>query len=211
MKPGNFISQLLSEGTVPVEGSITSFNKNDEEELLMLLRQYYQEDILEMPLSAPAFNETAALWAAKYFYTALQLAVLRDEGEAETNGKLCAYTEAVSPSTMYSVDLIFRYLPALLHLARGLAPSDLLVKILTDTLAAWPFSSAGTDIPAMKSEQIIFTDPSLKIAYIDRLVKAKNMNRVISSHLQEEVFSFAGLHLDALWPNAGLLLKTTNE
>lgn len=207
MELSNFIQQLLTIGTVSVETGIIAFTLQDEQEAAQLLQQYYQEDIQEMPATAPAFNQQAALWAAKYFYTAVQLTMLRDEGEEVVKEKLVPFGERIDAAAMYSADLIFRYLPALLQLAKGLSPADVLVKTLEQTAAAWPFSSIGVETGDVKNQDIIFSDTSLSIAYTDRLIAARDIKRIAGPEIKEHILSAAGLHLETFWPQAATILK----
>ena len=207
MELSNFILQLLNDGTVSVQPGITIFTNPDEREAIQLLQQYYIEDIQEMPATAPAFNDQAALWAAKYFYTAVQLTALRDEGEAVINEKLLAFDGTMDASAMYSADLVLRYLATLLQLAKGLSPADMLVKVLEQTAAAWPFSSVGIETGEIKNEAVIFADASLCIAYTDRLIAAKDIKRISGSGMQQQVLSAAGMHLETFWPGATTIFK----
>lgn len=207
MELSNFIQQLLTHGTVSVQSGIIPFTSADEKVTIQLLQQYYNEDIQEMPGTASAFNEKAALWAAKYFYIAVQLTVLRDEGETVINEKLLPFGEAVDASAMYSADLILRYLPALLQLAKGLSPADVLVKVLEQTAALWPFSSVGIETEEIKNEAVIFSDASLRIAYADRLIAAKDIKRISGPEIKQQILSAAGLHLNSFWPQAATILK----
>jgi hypothetical protein len=187
MELSNFIQQLVTTGTVSVQPGIISFAVADEQQAILLLQQYYNEDIQEMPATAPPFNEQAALWAAKYFYTAVQLTVLRDESEAVINEKLVAFAETVDASAIYS--------------------ADVLVKVLEQTATAWPFSSAGIETEPIKNEAVIFSDTSLSIAYTDRLITAKHIKKITGDNIKQRILSAAGLHLETFWPQAATILK----
>ena len=202
-----FIHQLLTTGTLSVPAGIGSITEADKIATILLLQQYYQEDILEMPGTAPEFNQPAAYWAAKYFFRAVQLAVLRNEGEDVINEKLIAFTETVDATSIYSADLILRYLPSLLQLAKGLSPADILVKRLEKTAATWPFSATGIESGLLSNEAIIFSNGSLRIAYIDRLIAAKDLNKITGTEMQEHLLSVTGLHLETFWPEAAIVLK----
>lgn len=207
MELSNFIHQLLTTGTVSVPAAIGTISEADKFATIQLLEQYYQEDIQEMPGTAPAYNPQAAYWGAKYFFRAVQLAVLRDEGEAVINEKLVAFTETVDAAAMYSADLILRYLPSLLQLAKGLSPADILVKKLELTAAAWPFSAAGIETRVLSNEAVIFSDPSLRITYLDRLITSKDIKKIKGTEMQEQLISATGLHLETFWPEAATVLK----
>ena len=188
MELSNFIQQLLTHGTVSVQSGIIPFTSADEQVTIQLLQQHYNEDIQEMPGTAPAFNEQAALWTAKYFYTAVQLTVLRDEGEAVINEKLLPFGDTADASAMYSADLV-------------------LVKVLEQTAALWPFSSVGIATEEIKNEAVIFSDASLSIAYADRLIAAKDIKRIMGPEIKQQILSAAGLHLNSFWPQAGTIFK----
>jgi MoxR-vWA-beta-propeller ternary system domain bpX4 len=203
----SFINDLLTSGNIIIQGAIVDFAIDDEKQALILLKQYYNEDMLEMPLEAPAFNGSAALWSAKYFYNAIQFTLLRNELEEKINERLKRFEGEINASTIFSVDLMFRYLPSLFELTKGLAPSDVLVKILQQTASEWPFSSIGMEMEAVKNEAIVLENVSLKIMYIDRLMSKKDERRIIKNELQHHINISAGLHLNILWPNADIIKK----
>ncbi len=207
MELSNFIHQLLTAGAVAVKPGPVVFTIADEQEAAMLLKQYYHEDIQEIPGTAPAFDEAAALWAAKYVYTTVYLLVMRDQGEDMIKEKLLPYTGTVDAAATYSADLVMRYLPSLLELARGLSPADVLVKVLEQTAAEWPFSSTGIDTGPVKQEQLILAHDSLRITYADRLIAAGNLKKLSNSEVKEQVLSAAGLHLNIFWPEAATTFK----
>jgi len=176
-----FISTLLNEGRVAIEGRLHSFEEEDIREAAQLLYQYYQEDCLEMPYSPPAFDEEAALWAAKYFYQAIQLAVIRESGEEIIQELLQPYGKLHTPAAIYSVDLIFRYLPALFNLVKGLAPADMLVKVLLAAAEEWAFSSPGIALDHEGDFEVVFADRSLKHALVDRIIRLQDIDKVKST------------------------------
>ena len=76
-----FIHYLFTEGKVAVEGQIDPVTQDELQSTKVILQNFYKEDILERPLKAPDFSETASLWAATYFYHAVYLTIIRDAGE----------------------------------------------------------------------------------------------------------------------------------
>ena len=199
MDLSNFIATLLSEGKVSVKGQLTSLEVQDISEAGKILHTYYQDDILEMPYTAPGFSEGAAVWGAEYLYKAVQLIVLRDVEEEMINDELKPFTGQLSPGVIYSADLMMRYLPQLFELAKGLAPGDLLVQILRNTARQWPFSSAGIEVDGAVDDKLILEYASLRYTYIDRIIKAKDKQRmkdpVVADYIKEvagEQFSLPG-------------------
>lgn len=195
-----FISTLLSEGKVSVEGRLHDFEEKDIREALQLLYEYHREDSLEMPYTAPAFLEEAAIWAAKYFYQAIQLTAIRKTEASIIHHLMTNFDGPVTPGAIYSVDLMFRYLPALFNLAKGLAPADILVKELQRVACLWPFSSPGIEITGTVDYKPVFANTSLKHAFIDRIIRLKDLGKASDDTIREAIKEALGQHIGSLWP-----------
>jgi hypothetical protein len=203
----DFIQTLITTGKVSIKGQLVSFEEDDIQLTCEFLQQYYDEDVLEMPFMAPSFSAEAALWAAKHFYISVQLTVLRDVEEEKIKELLVGFPGNYTAATIYSADLIFRYLPSLFEIAKGLAPGDVLVKELRHTAALWPFSSVGIDMEGMLlQEDVIFAHPSLRQAYIDRIMEKKD-NKRINESVAEHIYETAGDHISILWPEIDSAFK----
>ncbi len=195
-----FLQGLWTQGQVMVAPKIGTFTKADQVRAVAILEQYYTEDAQEMPGHVPDFSPEPALWATSFLYQATQLVLLRDLDEEVINQQLTPYPTEITPEVIYSVDLTFRFLPDLFDLARGLAPDDALVKKLRDTAIQWPFSSVGMASGANFNTDTIYNHPSLRQAYIDRIVKAKDDQRLTDVRWRELVDQALGNHRLTFWP-----------
>src|SRR3954462_11273205 len=166
MELTNFIAGMINEGKVKVVAQLLEFEPEDLHLANIHLQQYYEDDIQEMPAAAPSFDENAALWAARYLYTAVQFILLRNLDETTMQEQLLPYSGELTPAAMYSADLTLRYLPDLFDLAKGLSPNDPLVKMMKETAQLWPFSSAAISMSESTNLSVIFSHASLKQAYI---------------------------------------------
>lgn len=124
---------MLQTGNVMVPRTISPLAPDDQQAALVLLQELYDKDALNMPFSVPAFDGTAAVWAAGYVYFVCQLILLRDVDETELRRYLLPYEGERSADAIYSADLILRFLPDLFRLASGLSPEDPLVVQLKET------------------------------------------------------------------------------
>lgn len=211
LKLALFISSLLTDGKITVEGSFAPADTADRETAVRLLKDFYERDRYEMPHTVPAFDEHAAIWAAVYLYTAVQLAVDREADETMIKEKLQPFTGAITPEAVYSADLVLRQLPILMGLVKGLAPADFLLQELVQTAAAWPFSSVGYSVENISNEDVLFGTPSLMGAYLDRIIRAKDKNRMKKRIIQEHVRSIAGNHTELVWPGLELINNEHDE
>ncbi|AEW02129.1 hypothetical protein Niako_5899 [Niastella koreensis GR20-10] len=182
-------------------GQVIPFTQEDTQQTTEHLRAYYDNQLSELTGPVPAFQPEAAVWAAIYLYRAVQLTVLRELGEDAVNGLLTSFTGAVSPETILSVDLSFRYLPNLLGLARGLAPEDVLVKQIQAAAIQWPFSSVGMKVTGEMNVEVIMNDACLRRAYIDRIIEARDRSRCNNDLVNEYIREALGDHGQTFWPD----------
>jgi hypothetical protein len=211
MELTNFIAGLINDGKVKVVPQLQAFEGEDLRLATVHLQQYYEDDIQEMPSVAPSFDTAAALWAARYLYTAVQFILLRNLDEMTMQEHLLPYTGEQTAAAMYSADLTLRYLPDLFDLAKGLSPNDPLVKQMKETAQLWPFSSAGIPIAENSLGEdlvatlatdlsIIFSHTSLKQAYIDRIIAAKDLHKCRQADCYPLVLEALGAYATNLWP-----------
>lgn len=205
----SFIQNLLTDGKVSVKGALISFTDEDMQQTSALLRKYYLEDILEMPFTAPDFSPVAGIWAAQYFYQAVQLTVMRDADEETISSILKPFSENIAPQEIYSADLVLRYLPELFNLVEGLAPADMLVQELQKCALQWPFSSVGIALGGKANEEAIFAHPSLQQTYTDRIIKHKDKKRVTSTRIKASVSEAIGQYYTPVWPGIETTLQTS--
>ncbi len=200
----NFLTHLVEEGHAYMDNAIQPFDPDDWQNAADFLQTVYQNDCLDMPDRPPQYLAAAALWAAQFFYRAVQCTVLRDL-EAETVKELLKpYPEPPTPEAIYSIDLTFRHLPDLFKLAKGLAPDDILVTILRENAVRWHFSSVGMDVGADITHAHVLAHPSLRLAYTDRIIQAKDIKRVNSDAIRELVETALGDYTPQLWADFGL-------
>jgi len=202
-----FIQNLVESGAVSVNDAFDSISTDDLNETQKILEQYYREDIIEMPGTAPAFAAEPALWASNYFYRAVQLTVMRDANEETIKEQLNSFTGELNPESIYSADLVLRYLPALFELAKGLAPADILVQELKRAATQWPFSSVGIELNEPVNSDIILSHPSLRQAYIDRIIERKDKKRITDQIIVTYIKESTGKYIRTIWPEIETVVK----
>ncbi|MBX0290707.1 hypothetical protein K3G63_09675 [Hymenobacter sp. HSC-4F20] len=207
MTLADFIEELLTRGDVTVTSEPMPPTEEAQPVVLALLQRYHTQDAQQQPYTAPAFDPDAALWAARYLYRAAQLAVVRELDETAVQVWLQDYAGALTPEAVYSADLTLRYLPDLLHLAKGLAPGDALVSHLQTTARQWPLSFVGGDIVG-EVPVAVLAHPSLRAAYVDRIIGARDLRRARQPEVAELVRAALGRYAAELWPEFEDLFST---
>lgn len=200
MKLSNFLLGI-KEGRALVANELHPFDDTDNESATEFLHQFYERDKIEAPGTAPGFDPLAALWASQYLYRAFQLLLLRKLGEEHIEKELTDYSEPQTADAIYSVDLMFRYLPMVFSLARRLAPEDPLVMRIKHTGHLWPLSSVGCEIDQSAIDiSIILSHPSLRTIYADRIIEAKDKKRVSTDAEKDLISSVLGNYAELFWP-----------
>lgn len=199
MKLSQFINDLFENGNVTIAGGLHEFDVNEQEATIAILQKQYQQSILEMPHVAPEFHKAAAFWGATFIYRTVQFILLRDLDEEKIKIHLQDFAGEKTPEVIYSVDLTFRYLRDLLGLAKGLSPNDPLVLRLKEMAGKWAFSSVGISGLENLEDEIIFQNNSLKVAYIDRIIAAKDLKRTHHIEVRELVAAALGDHQENFW------------
>ena len=202
-----FLIDLMQSGQVTVPHEMVNFDYVDSKDTAILLEAYHHSDTLEMPGIAPNFHASAAIWAAKYIFTTIQLLLLRNIDVAEIDLYLKDYDGEKSSEAIYSADLTLRFLPDLLKFGSGLSPADPLIEKLKSTAEKWPFSSVGIEAVTSQADDNIFLHPSLRIAYIDRIIQKKDLTRLKYANEKNLLKEVLGLHQAKLWPDLSLILN----
>ena len=202
-----FLIDLIQTGQVTVPNQIVDFDAYTSDRAIILLEEYYRADALAMPYTAPGFDPEAALWAAKYIFSTIQLVLLRDIGEEKLNQLLVDYNGQYTSEAVYSADLMLRFLPDIFRFASGLSPEDPLIYKLKAIARHWPFSTIGIANIDVVIGNTILDHPSLRVAYIDRLILKKDMNRINSKHELKLVKEALGAYQAQLWPGLNLILN----
>jgi hypothetical protein len=195
-----FILDIIQQGKVVVDDKVSAFTEEDWQLATQRLRENHALRQQELTATVPAFHAEAAIWAAGFLYRAVQLVMLRDLGEEVVNALLTPYEGEVTPETILSVDLSFRYLPNLMSLAKGLAPEDVLVKRMMEAAICWPFSSVGMKVDGAMKLDVIMNNTCLRREYIDRIIEARDTKRCNNVQVNEYIQEALGHHGEVLWP-----------
>ena len=134
-----FFSQLLSHGVVHVEDA-DLLREEDVHSAVEWIMQCESQTREHWPATPPDVDRHALVWATRHIFGAAQLAVFRHLGPPDIEKRLKEeFAEGDdAASTAYSVDVIFRYLPDLFRIVKGMNPDDPLLVVLRRWGERWP-------------------------------------------------------------------------
>ena len=144
------------------------------------LRELEARGRTDLAARPPDFDVDVGLLAARCLLEACRLLVFRDAEDAEVARRLVLAVEPADVTTIYSVDVALRYLPALRRLAVREAPGDSLVVAIDGVAREWPLSSVGIADLEIRSSALdeILAHESLRMLYLDRIVEAGDTLRL---------------------------------
>ena len=183
-----FFEQLFSHGVVRVEGAELLREEELDSAVEWILRSELQT-LEHWPATPPDVDRLALKWATHQFVTAAQLTVYRQLGAIEIERRLKPefLTQEDDVSTAYSVDVVFRYLPDLFRIVKGMNPDDPLVSVLRRWGERWPLSSVGIMGLSELNIEPILTNRCLSLMYVDRIVEAEATDRLNHPQVRELV------------------------
>jgi hypothetical protein len=180
-----FLSDLFETGLVRVAREPAT--ESDRKAIEPLLAEIEAQDRLNLPGEPPPFDASAAAWAASMLYRGAQLLADRDVSEETLRAALADPGPDATASTYYSVDLIYRFLPDLITLARRVSQEDPLVAALLGLIAPWPLSSVGVTGAAIGNIEPILAHPCLRQLYVDRILAHGDVARLEEPRVREAV------------------------
>jgi hypothetical protein len=168
----------------------------------------------EMAFDAPPMALAPARWAAALLFDACRFLVVREFGPeviAESFARRCP--QPPSPSVCFSVDLVMRYLPGVISLARGLAEDDPLLVKLMETAREWPLSSVGVaGAGAGAGDVAPFIDHrGLRQLYVDRIIETRDLSRLGDPRVRHAVREALGGFAASLAPDLAAALDNYDQ
>jgi len=188
-----FVEQLLLDGLVRIEDDqpATKEDVHDAARWVMQQEPSLRDDLAYAP---PVVEIDSLAWAVRQAYAAAQLAVFRQLGPDEIPLRIsdAGPSESVTASMVYSVDLVFRFLPDLVRIVKAMNPDDPLLSRLLEWSTQWPLSSVGIpDVSAFAIEPIL-QDRCLSMMYADRIIRAEATDRLHDPRVRELVAGMIG-------------------
>jgi len=175
-------------------------SKTEETDTALFLESEYENEILEYPGTAPQFNPTAALWAAKTVYFAVQLLLYREHKISDLGDFLPEYNEKTDAAVLLSADLCLRFLPQIIEEMKRLDADDFAIPILENHLIQFHYSAIGFEIDIEKiNMDIVSSDVCLQQLYLDRIVERKAIKFAETDFIKKQLEIGFGDYKKIFW------------
>lgn len=205
----DMIHFLFSNGEVAICDKTLAISEEDEKKVTSFLREIYDQERFDYPFEAPAFDEKAAVWAAKMLYCSSQLLLYRDM-EPENVGEILQLEKRErSAAAILSADLCLRFLPSLLQRYKIIDNEDLVIPLLEDILLHFHYSAIGYPL-AIDSLEFgeAYKNNCLMQLYADRVTTKKVLSLALLPELKTRIKENLGLYSSDLWAEFNTQQKT---
>lgn len=215
-----FLQQLLETGRCKVPyGQLELCAATEISQANQLLTEFEAGYRNSLPFSPSGFIAADATVAAVNLYYACQFILKREIEEAKMvqvfASEACQFSQTgVSEESIYSTDLVFRFLPDLFRLARTKSSKDALLIHLRRWGQRWPLSSIGIGDKLFLEDHdqkldltVIEHSEFLTRLYLDRVLQRQDESRISEPWVRQRLQAELGLY-----PNlAGKIGQVLNE
>ena len=182
MRLNKFLLELSEAGEVTVDRKL-EISAEELDACIPILKSLEKSARLNAPSGLPKFNEKTASTALKIFYNICQMMVNRDFSENLINNTFNQLEELPDPAsleTVWSVDVVFRYLPDIFRMSTKLSKGDPLCDKIVDLAKRFPFSTPGIKIDDCVDAYLVEND-ALKIIYMNRIIESEAVDRLVNA------------------------------
>jgi hypothetical protein len=166
----DFLLRLLEEGSVVLR-ECPVVRPGEHADAARRLESVYANYRLDVAGPLLPFDATVAVQAAECYRSACWFLIDRHTVSSAVEAAVSMPTPIASASQHLSVDLIFRFLPPLLHRARAIDSDDVLTRSLAKLCRQWPLSGVLADVVDGPLTSLDFEGhPGLQLLYAERLV-----------------------------------------
>jgi len=196
----NMIVNLRENEDILLYNNILAISPQEEQEVLVFLKEEYIAEATGHPYQSPAFSEDAAVWAAKTIYTAAQLMLFRENKDADLAALLPGFKGAQGSSEIISADLCLRFLPDMLQQLKLMDAEDALIAVLEGILMRWHFSGVNYPLDVNTLDlQAMPGNACLQQLYSNRIIAYKKIQLAKHPAFSPWIAASLGLYAPELW------------
>ncbi len=206
MSVANVIQQLFEDGRLVLQTDQrpTLVDIRRGVEVVVEFEPDFRQTLAHTP---PDVAQDAVSWSVEQFYLIAQRIAYQHLDQSKVGFHFDA-PPAPTAGALYSVDLVFRFLPDLLRLSRSAEVNAPLTERLTNLATNWPLSSVGIALSTEPEIQAILDCLSLRILYVDRIIAAGDIARLSHPEIRNDVRAAIGAN-PQLSPKLSECLLTT--
>jgi hypothetical protein len=194
------IQHLREKESVLLFGKLQAISEEELSAVAEFLSQEYQCEALDYPFQPPDFDDNAAIWSAQTIYLAAQLMLYREHRTENLLTLFPIYEQAISPAQILSVDLLFRFLPAIILHLKMIDDEDELITILEQKLKTWHYSGINYPMDIEIADfQAINANQCLQQLYCNRIIQYQNLKLAKLVQFSSTIKANLGIFNEYFW------------
>ncbi len=200
------IKHLFEQEEILLFQNLSKIRQQEKDKVRLFLQEIYELETLTFQFEVPDFNSDVALWAAEFMYVSAQLIIYRENHSNELQDILPNEEFVVTPSTLMSVDICFRFIPDLLKELKLIDGEDKLIPILESKLQKWYYSAVNSEVEIENKDwDVVIQSPCLTQLYINRIIKFKNRKLAKIPNVNSKISARIGIYDQEFWPDFKLI------
>ncbi|WP_261509773.1 hypothetical protein [Chryseobacterium paludis] len=203
---------LRKEECITIFSNIQTISKKEEQDAADYFESEFEKERLEFLSDYLICDKETAVWAAKVFYHAAQLYLVRENTAKDLDQLIPEFRGEKNVSALLSADLSLRFLPQIITALQTLDPNDPLIGRLENILSQFHYSGVEYDLDLGKinwEEEL--EDPSFRKLYLERIVEKRAYRLAEIPYINQLLIAEFGLHKDELWRELKIINEEENK
>lgn len=203
---------LRKEECITIFSNIQTISKKEEQDAADYFESEFEKERLEFLSDQLACDKETAVWAAKVFYHAAQLYLIRENTAKDLDQLIPECKGTRNISSLLSADLSLRFLPQVITALQNVDPNDPLIGRLENILLQFHYSGVEYDLDLEKinwEEEL--KDRTYRKLYLERIVEKKAYRLAEIPYINQLLMAEFGLHKNEFWRELRILNEEENK
>lgn len=203
---------LRKEECITIFSNIQTISKKEEQDAADYFESEFEKERLEFLSEQFTCDRETAVWAAKVFYHAAQLYLVRENTAKDLDQLIPEFKGTRNISSLLSADLSLRFLPQVITALQNVDPNDPLIGRLENILLQFHYSGVEYDLDLEKinwEEEL--KDHTYRKLYLERIVEKKAYRLAEIPYINQLLMAEFGLHKNEFWRELRILNEEENK
>jgi hypothetical protein len=203
---------LRTEECITIFSNIQTISKKEEQDAADYFESEFEKERLEFLSDQLTCDRETAVWAAKVFYHAAQLYLVRENTAKDLDQLIPEFKGTRNISSLLSADLSLRFLPQVITALQNVDPNDPLIGRLENILLQFHYSGVEYDLDLEKinwEEEL--KDRTYRKLYLERIVEKKAYRLAEIPYINQLLMAEFGLHKNEFWRELRILNEEKNK
>lgn len=203
---------LRKEECITIFSNIHTISKKEEQDAAEYFESEFEKERLEFLSEHLTCDKETSVWAAKIFYHAAQLYLIRENTAKDLDQLIPEFKGVKSISSLLSADLSLRFLPQIIMALQNIDPDDALIGRLENILLQFHYSGVGYDLDLGEINwEKELKDRTYRKLYLERIVEMKAYRLAEIPYINQLLIAEFGMHKNEFWQELRIINEEEKE